>query len=431
MRRSERWPLLFIGVLLMFAACADRPTQWGVLLWSFDEEAFATGEVVAIYGISQLNSSYSLRSEADETPIDTEQWRVVAVRNRRDAEKIASEYETFARLYGVAKLDGLAVRESPNAEANRLYKLRLGEVVKIVDRGDLAQVGEYEGYWYSVISDEGVSGFTFSEFLSSLDVDTLGDVEEIAVDEFLEQFFSSNYRPDVYRDMLRSGKYDLDRFLPEYGIFPDRENQRIVIVNEDHESEIEYDGITRPTEDSYAFEGSTLILFRVTQTWINLIYSESTDGVVRYSEDYVYFPDDIDMLTIRELERREELYEQMRAGGGSLESAAYGTIELGDEGAFQWNGFERLVPDIVPTDALGSGIVEFSLYVGEELQSEYDGAIAFVFDREDGGTGQIVRFLYSYGNGGIRFAYSPETSAEESNVIDQVGSSIILFFQYQ
>ena len=430
MRRSERSPLLFIGVLLMFAGCADRPIQWGVLLWSFDEEEFATGEVVAIYGISQLNNSYSLRSEAGGAPIDTEQYRITAVRNRRDAENIASEYEAFIRLYGVAKIDGLAVRESPDAGAIRLYKLRLGEAVKIVDRGDLAQVGEYEGYWYSVISDEGVSGFTFSEFLASLDVDALGDAEKIAVDEFLEQFFSSNYRPDVYRDMLRSRRYDLDRFLPEYGIFPDRENQRIVIVNEDHESEIEYDAITRPTEDSYAFEGSTLILFRVTETWINLIYSESTDGVVRYSEDYVFFPDDIEMLTIRELERREELYEQMRARGSSLESTAYGTIELGDEAAFQWNGFERLAPDIVPKDATGSGIVEFSLYVGEALQSEYDGAVAFVFVREGGGLGQRVRFLYSYRNGGIRFAYAPGP-AEEQNVIDQVGSSIILFFQYQ
>ena len=131
--------------------------------------------------------------------------------------------------------------------------------------------------------------------------------------------------------MLVARRINLDRFLPEYGLYPDPDNGRLVIVTEDHTSTIEFDSITRVSEDSYAFEGSTLLMVIKTTNEVNLQYSENG---VQYSEDYVYINADIDMLIIQERERRLSLYDEIYDLGNVLESTAYGVERIGREVGF-------------------------------------------------------------------------------------------------
>ena len=424
--------LPLIAVVLLFIGCADRPDLFGVLLWSVDESRFQTGTVVPIYATSQLNATYSLK-DLDNESVSIEQWRISAVRREGDAEELAAEFEPFSELYGVAELDGLNIRETADAEANRLYKLRLGEVVKIVGRSaESSTVGEYEGYWYSVLTADGVMGFTFSVYLEIKSFAELAGGGEIeSVDEFLEQFFSTIYRPDYYREMSWNRRFDLERFLPEYGIYPDRENQRIVIVTEEHESIIEYDAISKPTSDSYAFDGTPLIV-NLVKTWINLIYSETIDGkIIAYSEDYVYFPDDIEMITSREQDRRVALFEEMLLGGSRLESAAYGSIELAEGGTFIWSGYERLVPDVVPEETSGRGFFTFPLYLDSAVAPRYSGAVLLTFVDETATPVGSSPFLYTYDSAGLRLTYVTDAELEENLVKESSVSSIILFFEYR
>ncbi len=411
----------------LLSRCGARPEGWGVLLWSHDEQELSTGAVIGIYDTSSLRQTYTVRAGNDDNMIEIDQWRVEFFKNKREAEAFQTEYQPYKDLYGAARLDSLRVRAKESRDAGQVYKLREGEIVKIVDRNDTpVTIGGYEGYWYGVLTSTGVSGFTFGEYLQVDTLDALKSADQIEErDEFLELFLNSNFRPAYYRDMARSGRIDLERFTPEYGVFPDPENSKIVVVNEEHTSTLEYEAISRPTNDSYAFEGSTLILTRVTTNRVNFIY---TDDGVRYDEDYVYFPRDIDMIVIQEQERRDALLERFVAQGATLVSSAYGNIAMTSDGSFTWEGYERIVPDILSARTESEGTVDFPLHLDEPVRSDYDGAISFTFASTP--EEETIHFLYRFQNDGVQLTYLPEQMVDGNLVVGDGNSPVIIYFQY-
>ncbi len=413
--------------MALFSGCGSRPDGWGVLLWSHNEEQLATGQVLGIYDSSNLRQTYTVRTGNGDDMIELEQWRIEYFRNRRGAEEYQNEYRPYVDLYGAAQLDSLRVRAERDPGAGQVYKLRNGEIVKIVGRADQpVQIADYEGYWYRVLTAEGVPGYTFGEYLEVDTLEQLSSTEGLGrQDEFLDLFLNSNFRPAYYRDMIQSGRIDLERFTPEYGVFPEPDRQRLVIITEDHTSELEYDRIARPTEDSYAFEGSTLILTRVTTNRVNFIY---TDDDVRYDEDYVYLPRDIDMIIIQEQQRRDALLERLREKGSTLTSSAYGNITIEPDGSFSWEGYTRLVPDIISSRAEPEGTVDFPFHLETQLRASYDGAVSFEFDSEP--ENETVHFLYHFPNEGVRLTYLPERMVDGNLVTGDGNSPVVIFFRY-
>ena len=423
--------LAIIITAVTLISCADRPESWGVVVWAPEESEVETGTVVPVYDTSQLNKTHLIRVEPGKPAFDIDQWRLLTYRKKRDAESYAAEYASWTDVYARVGLDKLRVRESPDAESAQQYKLRSGEIVKITGRIDEpSTVGDYVGYWYEVLTEEGVRGYTFDEYLEIRTAEELATEETIDdSDEFLERFFGTVYRPDSYREMVRTGRYDLPRFLTSYGVFADEANRTIEIVTEDHYTKIEYDRIMRPNEDSYAFEGTSLILTVHPGNWFNMAYANEAGE--RYSKDFVYFPGDIETLATRELDRRQFVLEGLIEDGNTLESSAYGTLHIREDSTFEWESFDRLVPAIVSQDATGVGTVEFSLYLAEDAAVEYDGTVVFDFALDDSEvTVETVRFLYTFGGGGIRFTLVPESAVDEIVVRTSSPSSTILFFTF-
>lgn len=425
--------LLNIALVCLLTAialfgCGDRPEQWGVVLWSTNEDLLPSGSLVGIYENSQLNGTYTYRPLDAQTSFQTEQWRVEAFRKRRDAEGFAAEYERWSDRFAVSELDGLRVRARPDADSAQMYKLREEERIKIVGRtAEPTKVGEHEGYWYEVLTTEGVRGYTFDEFLAVRTLEELANAtEQQESDPFLEQLYTTVYRPEYFREMHRTGRYDLDRFLPAYGLTVDHESRQVRIVLEDHQVTIDYERVTRPTDNSYAFEESSLILTR-NPKWINLIYSH--DGT-RYSRNFVHFQENIGAVVDSEIERRQAVYEELRSNGPILESSAYGTIELLEDQVFEWEGFGRLVPGVISTDPPAGGRVEFPLYLDDAASQDFDGALVFAFRDESGQVLDRVRFVYAFAAGGIRFNYAPESAVEENLIHANNLSSVILFFTF-
>lgn len=422
--------LMFLVVLSLLSGCGERPDEWGVLLWSEDETAMPSGSLVGIYESSQLNRTYTYRRKEDTQFTVSPQWRVEAVGRRRDAEAFRDTYAGWADRYAVSLLDGLRVREEPHPDAVQLYKLREGEVMKLIARGDESvTVGQYHGYWYEVLTEDGVRGHTFDEYLEVTTRAALAEEQnEEEGDPFLETFLTSVYRPEFFREMVETGRYDLDRFVPDYGVFPDPEAGTITIAAEDHTTTIEYERITRPTDASYAFEESSLILTRLVR-WINLSYA---DGADRFSENYVFFPEDIETLTQEELERRQKQFETLIEAGSQVKSSAYGSITFSEDRTFLWEGYDRLVPDVIPSTASGAGVVEFPLYLDDSIAATYDGALVLAFALDDPDRQTVsVRFLYNLEENGIRFTFVPEIAVEERLIGSDGISSVILFFTYE
>jgi hypothetical protein len=419
---------LLITVTAFFAGiaagCGMRTEGWGVMLWSHDEAAYPTGSIVPVVDSSLLNETYDIRLDR-RSPVDTiPQWRLAVFNRKSQAEDYQSRYAEYRELYAVAALNGLPVRETQDPDAKRVYKLREREAVKVLDR-DAGQstAGEYTGYWYQVLTDGGVTGYSFDrylEFYTAEELSRLDLTEE--TDEFLEHFLSHNFRPKYFRNMLVTRRIDLDRFLPEYGIFPDPDNNELVISTEDHRSTIEYEGIERGTEDSYAFTGSTLLMIVKTNYEVNLQYA---DQGVQYSEDFVRIDPDIDLLIIEELERRAAKFEEFYERGNTLDSTAYGNIALVEGGGFVWEGFDRLVPEVIDPSAGNSGTVDFQLHLSSELYETYDGVITFLF-----AGGQPVHFIYTLDQQGLRFKHLQWPEEYEDPLVENAGTSpIVIFFR--
>jgi hypothetical protein len=413
-----------VSLLTVATGCSAGGDGWGVILWSHDESVYPTGSIIPIVNVSQLNSTYDIRVDR-RSPVETvPQWRVSLFKRKSQAEGFIEQFAQYADLYAIATLDGLPVRDERNAEAKRTYKLREGEVVKVLSRDMQKSVaGDFEGYWYQVLTDGGVTGFSFGTYLEVLTAAQLAKRDSSEdQDEFLEHFLSSAFRPKYFRNMLVTRQIDLDRFLPDYGIFPDPDNGVLHIVTEDHTSTIEYTGISQGTEDSYRFEGSTLLMIVKHTYEVNLQYA---DEGVQYSEDYVRIDPDIDLLIITEIERRAALFEDLYANGNTLSSSAYGTITLVEGGGFYWEGYERLVPDVISRYVGNSGLVDFRLHLAPSLTESYDGVISFLFSETD-----IVHFLYREDAQGVRYKRLVLGQDDKNLLIEEEGNSpIVIFFR--
>lgn len=411
-------------LLITHTGCSAGGDGYGVILWSHNESAYPTGSITPVVNVSQLNSTYDIRTDR-RSPIESvPQWRISFFKRKSQADDFLEEFSKYADLYAVANLDGLPVREERDPDAKRTYKLRDGEVVKILSRDAEKSIeGEYEGYWYQVLTDGGVTGYSFGIYLEVLTATQLAarDMSEER-DEFLEHFMNSSFRPKYYRDMLVTRRIDLDRFLPDYGIFPDPARRVLHIITEDHVSTIEYTNISKGTEDSYRFEGSTLLMIVKHTYEVNLQYA---DGGVQYSEDYVRIDPDIDLLIIEENERRAKIFEELYATGNTLTSSAYGTITLAEGGGFFWEGYDRLVPDVISPLSGNSGIVDFRLHLGSELTQSYDGIISYIFSDTE-----IIHFLYRLENQGIRYKRLLLEPEDRNLLVEEEGNSpIVIFFR--
>ncbi len=415
---------VLICILTVGAGCSGGGEGWGVILWSHAESAYPTGSIVPIASVSQLYRTYEIHGDRRSVAESVPQWRVALFKRKSQAENYLVEYAQFVDSYAIAKIDGLPVREERDAEAKRTYKLREGEVVKILARDKEKSVaGGLDGYWYQVLTDGGVTGYSFDIYLEVLTADQLATRDSSEVkDAFLEQFLNSTFRPKYFGEMLLSQRIDLERFSPDYGVFPDPEGGVLHIVAEGHSSSIEYTDITRGSEDAYRFEGSTLLLIAKNLDEVNLQYADSG---VQYSEEYVRIDSDIDLLIISEIERRAALFEELYVIGNTLSSSAYGTITLMEGGKFQWEGYERLVPDFVSPSAGNSGTVDFRLHLGPGLLKSYDGIVSFLF----GGT-DVIHFLYRVENQGIRFKRLARDSNDYNLLVEEEGNSpIVIFFR--
>ena len=161
--------VVLAGFFSLIFGCSAGSEGWGVMLWSPDEAVFPTGSIVPVVGISQLNETYDIQA-AKKTPTESvPQWRVALFKRKSQAEEYEKEYAQYADQFAVTNLDGLPVRAERDQDAKRTYKLREGEVAKVLARdSEKSTAGEFEGYWYKLLTEGGITGYSFDKYLRIL-----------------------------------------------------------------------------------------------------------------------------------------------------------------------------------------------------------------------------------------------------------------------
>jgi len=420
--------IILLGIVsIILSSCSAKLLGYGVILWRDKNIPFKTGSVVKVLEESHIRKTYIVeksRKEKVEIPV----WNVQLFEKENDALSYSKVYRPNYAMFGFSLRDGLPIREKPKAESPRKYKLRKGELIKILMRGEnRVKVGSYDDYWYYVIAKDGTKGYCFGHLLRifTTEGDPLEKVTELmSQDPVLDSFLKSVWRPEYYKEMIDKGYIDLKIFRSDIGLFPDRSNNTVTLVTDKYSIPFHYSAIEKVGENHYTFKDTNLRIVIYAKNRAVISYKVGSQNI---SSVYVTMSKDIQEVIDNETARRDDIFAGFFSLGNTLKSDFYGTINLMDGRRFQWYNFSKLKGIIIKQTVSGVGTVDFPYFLSGKLRKSYDGIITFKFD--DSPEVQI-NFLYKVLDGGIRLVFIKNMEIENLEVQKLTKSSVVMFFKF-
>ena len=425
-------PVLFVFSLLL-TSCSDKIMGYSVVLWTIPEQQIKSGDIVPVYIKSNISHVYVIGTEGGEK-IEVALWQLTEPVKKGKIKNIAAKYADNAATYASVKLDGLPCRAEPVNTAKQVYRLRKGEVIKILYKGTgqapMAGKTALEGDWYRILTDDGTMGWCFSYNLNLYETDSLGQrvggaeiIAEEEDDEHWDSIVSSIWYPDYFRTMIDAGNIDLSVIHPLYRFAIDTEGKKVSLnTNEIHES-WNFDGYTKTDENEYSLNGISL----------KIIYRRANYIVLRYTDasgkpqdlNFITLADSVADIVNAEKTRRSESYMQIFTHGPIYSSSSYGKVEFKEDGSFRWTGFKLLVPSVIDagTKSTGSAQVKYSL--SKDLAASYDGVLTMKFD----GMNREVNFLYKLDGGALRLEDTTGANFSGSQIRSRGVSPVIVYLK--
>ena len=435
---------LTLAVLLtgVFISCGDRPIGYGVLLWPEDPEYLEAGSILTLMSESNITDSYwaKYRPTQDSAVAGTadssndssamledefSRFRVRKLETHEAAVEFAQRFSEFAGTYARSQRDALPIRRLMDRHSDRIYRLREGEKLKVIDRSpEQTDEAGLVDYWYRVIAEDGTTGWTFGYYLTVFEVGEEPSEQGLHEGELFSNFLMQTWRPRYFADMLRTRRFDLERFHPAYGLFPQPESRSLRIVSPRGTTELSYSGLQPISATTYIDQSTGLELEFENEDSLTLRYEENGS---RVSSRFVVIEADIREQIANEQTRRLELYDELyqRARSG-MKSLAYGDIDLQRDRSFFWRGNNRLRPDIIPNTAGNTGRISLGRYLHPSLRSQFDGALAFDFN----GIDTDVSFLYRVTAAGLQLTHVPESQLDGVTVNAVPELPLVIFFAF-
>ncbi|MCK4515775.1 MAG: hypothetical protein KAU31_10985, partial [Spirochaetaceae bacterium] len=234
-RSAIRFLIVILAVTATLTGCGRR-LGYGVLLWSEDEDKIASGSLVSVVSESDLQDIYVIRPEANSDESGSGQmtvarWRVRFFEIEEDAVGAADAYQELATVYARSGRNALPMRNDPELKTGNIaYRLREGEVVKLIGREDEeTDLSGLVSYWYLALTETGIEAYVFGYELSLFDPQNPDAefAESGTVDPLLQLLLDNVWRPIYFVDMIVNGAYDLGLFHEEYGLFPNPEERSL------------------------------------------------------------------------------------------------------------------------------------------------------------------------------------------------------------
>jgi len=432
--------LIALAVMLLLSSCTKL--GWGVLLWSIEEPPILSGTVLPVYIRSNIDHVWVVgvpetyrKSKADASKIEIPLTQFEFVGSRGKAIKRAQEFAGFAAVYAENLQDGLPIRDNPENNSRRVYRLRAGEIIKILDKVNgnppISASGEpLPGDWYKVLTHDGAAGYCFSYRLKLFDHNE-GPLQagtamrnETAPDPDLDLVMSKKWSPEVYQQMITSGRINIGDLEKNWRFDPGQDTGMAKIVLPDMEREFVYEAIYPDGERAWRFEGTSLQMSMRSNTTLAVQFLEGTGS--RRTLLFVALSADVDDIVMQENHRREVQFRNIYNQGPVFTSNNYGTITFTQTGGFSWTGFDLLVPQLIPPEAKGEGRVYMDLFLAPSFTERYSGAATFRFT--DVRPNVNLRFMYSLDNQGLRLEAVPEYAIENITVTRRSTSPMVLYF---
>jgi hypothetical protein len=431
--------------MLILAAASFLPAScsrlgWGVLLWS--TETIPSGTILPVYIRSNIDQVWVVgipeiyregKKGMDKMEIPLTQFELAGGKGK--ARKRAEEFSRFARSYAETLQDGLPIRDNPDNSARRVYRLRTGEIIKILAEVEgnpaISATGDpLPGEWYQVLTEDGSTGYCFSYRLRLFEHYggplAAGPAEQAeTVDPDLESLLAKTWSPESYGTMLNSRRINLGDLSRRWGFDPGQDTGIARVSVPGTNQTFSYTAIRSAGARTWRFEGTSLQINLRSDTTLAVQYTET--GGAQRTLLFVALPLEVEDLIIQESARRDNLFLNIYSQGPAFTSNNYGTIRFTEAGEFNWTGFTLLVPQVIPLDAPGSGAIDMNLFLSASLQDRYNGAFTLRFNKTDGQEAAI-RFMYTLDSQGFRLEYVPEASMDDLVVSRRAPSPLVLYF---
>jgi hypothetical protein len=443
---------------------------WGVLLWSDEERGIPSGTVLPVYIKSNIEKTWVVGVPKDYTKPGERSVKfgiplaeLDLVGGKSAAKNRAKEFGKYARTYAETLQDGLPIRESPDNSARRVYRLRQGEILKILNiaQGNpaISATGDpLPGDWFRVLTEDGTRGYCFSYRIRLFEhvPGTLvsapaedGDKRDVE----LEKVLTKTWVSEVYSNMVRDRKLDLDALTRKWGfsagedtgiahvyapaIAGENAGRLTTTATTERETDLTFPYTQIKSLGSRDWQlvdsnGNSLLLISLLSDARLSVQYHTAAGLPRT----LYFTTlsvPLDDLIVQETVRRDDIWAALLAHGTTWRSAYYGRLYFEPNKNISWSGFDRLVPQYISNLALPSGRASLSLFLDPSLASIYDGALSIHLNNIGGGTSQ-AHFLYAIEDGntagqyGLRLEFVPQDNIEGVTVKRRTPSPTILYF---
>jgi len=429
--RIRKKLILILTVILLSAvlnSCGKLGT--GVIFWPPENSPWEPGDLVTVKDESLLRKTYIVNLPGQRRlKEEVEKWRIKLFKSEKDAREWADSLGEWRYVFAQCMYQGLPMRNEPSNISDRIYRFRDGDIMKVINRLDgPVKVGNLEGYWYNVITSDGVEGYVFDYYLKVMKIKdgktTVLNYKEIK-DASLENLLSAPYYPKVYEEMVDNNQINLNLLKPDYGFFPDRENKTLSIKLPEYSFSETWSDIIHSGPNRYDFLGTS---FRITVNSDNFISIQYNYNGEEHYEAFIRLKRSISDIIQSEKERRMAVIENLIEKGPVFTSSAYGEITFYVDGSFTWSGKSALISrNILSSSAGNKGRLIFDYYMDPTFAAFYDGVLSMEFEN-----GKLIHFLYKYENNGLRLIYVPENVIDNHRIrTDQYISQIILFFKPQ
>jgi hypothetical protein len=365
--------------------------------------------------------------------------RLELVGSKRKAKMQAEAFSKYALIYAENLQDGLPIRDTPDNNARRIYRLKTGEIIKILSVAEgspaIGSTGEpLQGEWYKVLTEDGSTGYCFSYRLKLFEhsggqlaaVKTV--ITEKTEDPELEQLLLKTWSPESYLTMINSKRINLEDLSRQWRFDPGQETGLARILVSGTDNSYAYTSIRPDGTRTWRFEGTNLSMQLRAETTLAVQFLEG--GGSTRTLLFVSLPVSVDDLILQETARRERLYNEIYSQGPVFTSNNYGTITFKEGpppaggGTFSWRNFDLLVPKFIPEGIEGNGTILLDLFLDSSLEDRYDGAFTLRFTN----TRIALYCMYSLDNQGFRIEIVPDSSIEDVTIARRGASPMVLYF---
>lgn len=431
MRKLKLVFILLACAAFCFSSCS-KVKGYGVLLWNLPENKLCDGDVVPVYIKSNITQQYVIG--CSDGMIEIPLWQLSEPVGKRKAKKLsAGLYSEYKNTYASVAADGLPMRSEPVNSAKQVYRLRKGEVIKILYKvtGQPPMTGgkPLEGSWFKVLTSDGTQGCCFSYNLRLFKTDKDGnrignenkeEVENTNAD--FDQLLLQIWYPDSYKSMIDSGRVEPSKINLSYNFHLDEDSKMLLFTMPGISEKWNYNGAELTGANAYKLADIPIVVTVRRQDFIVVRYT----GPSGKPEDFnfVTIDADINEIIAQELERREKQYEQVYMFGPKFHSESYGTLVLSEDHAFTWQNKRLLVPSVLSSSAKNRGTVKVKYFISKALSQVYDGVLTFEFD----GMQKEVNFLYKIEENGLRFEDATGALIDDSTLKERALSPLVIFF---